>query len=95
MSYAANIHVAVYQVLDDVLRASVAPPGAKAEIHSIIDDLRSASASREMILMAEAISLRLHQVECALGRGDQTSALDARRELKNIAAAWLDFRIAH
>ena len=95
MSYAANVHVAVYQVLDDVLRASAAPPGAKAEIHSIIDDLRSASASREMIAMAEAISLRLHQMEWALGRGDPSSELEARRDLKGIAAAWLDFRIAN
>ena len=95
MSYAANVHVAVYKVLDAVLGASVAPPGAKGEIHSIIDDLRSASASREMIAMAEAISLRLHQMDWARGRGDQASELEARRELKGIAAAWLDFRISN
>jgi hypothetical protein len=95
MSYAANVHVAVYQVLDEVLGASVAPPGAKAEIHSIIDDLYSASASREMITMAEAISVRLHQLEWAIGRGDETSQQDARRDLKGIAAAWLDYRIAN
>src|SRR4249919_67203 len=95
MSYAANVHVAVYQVLDDVLGATVAPPGAKAEIHSIIDDLRSASASGEMIVMAEAISLRMHQLEWALGRRDKVSELEARRDLKGIAAAWLEFRIAN
>ena len=78
-----------------MLGSSVAPPGAKAEIHSIIEDLHSASVSREMIAMAEAISLRLHQMECALGRGDQASELEARRDLKGIAAAWLDFRIAN
>ena len=78
-----------------MLGRSVAPPGAKAEIHSIIDDLRFASASRELIAMAEAISLRLHQMEWALGRGDQASELEARQDLKGIAAAWLDFRIAN
>ena len=93
MSYAANVHVAVYQVLDDVLRANVAPPGAKGEIYSIIDDLRSASAPREMIVKAEAISLRIHQLESALRNGDQTSELEVRRDLKSIAAAWLNFRI--
>jgi len=95
MSYAANVHVAVYQVLDHVLGASAAPPGAKAEIHSIIDDMHAASASPEMIAMAEAISLRLHQLEWALGRADRASEEEARRDLKGIAAAWLDFRIAH
>jgi hypothetical protein len=95
MSYAANVHVAVYQVLDDVLRASAAPPGAKAEIYSIIDDLRSASASPEMIAKAEAISLRIHQLESALRKGDQTSELEVRRDLKCIAAAWLNSRIVN
>jgi hypothetical protein len=93
MSYAANVHVAVYQVLDHVLAASAAPPGAKAEIHSIIDDLRSASAAREMIVMAESISLRLHQLESALSQGDVAAAVEARRDLKGIAAAWLNFRL--
>ena len=95
MHYAANIHVAVYEVLDQVLAATAAPPGAKAEIHSIVDDLRSASASREVIAMAEAISLRLHQLESALGQDDHESAFEARRDLKSIAAAWLNFRITN
>jgi hypothetical protein len=94
MSYAANVHVAVYQVLDEVLGAGAAPPGAKAEIHSIIDDLHAVSASHELIAMAEAISVRLHQLEWALGRGDEASQQDARSDLRGIAAAWLDYRIA-
>jgi hypothetical protein len=95
MQYAADIHVAVYQVLDHVLAANAAPPGTKAEVHSIIDDLRSASAPRQLVAMAEAISLRLHQLETALGQGDHASAMEARRDLKGIAAAWLDFRITN
>lgn len=95
MSYAANVHVAVYQVLDNVIGASAPPPGARAEIHSIIDDLRAASASREMLGLAEAISLRLHQLEWSLGRGDEPSREEARRDLERIAAQWLNFRIAN
>ena len=35
MAYAPDVHVAIYQVLDEVLGAPVPPPGAKATIHSI------------------------------------------------------------
>lgn len=94
MAYASNIHVAVYQVLDQVLTTHVAPPGAKATIHSIIDDLHSASAPRYMIEQAESISLQLHHLETAVVRGNTTDASDARRELRSIAAAWLDYRIS-
>lgn len=95
MSYAANVHVAVYQVLDDVLGSSAAPPGSKAEIHSIIDDLHSASASHELIAFAEAISVRLHQLEAALRCGDRTSELHVRQNLKAIGAAWLNLRMVN
>ena len=70
MAYSSNIHVAVYQVLDQVLVADVAPPGAKATIHSVIDDLHAASAPRPMIEQAEGISLQLHYLESAVARGD-------------------------
>jgi hypothetical protein len=93
MNYAPNIHVAVYQVLDQVLTAHVAPPGAKAAIHSIIDDLHAASAPRHMIERAESISLQLHQLESAVVQGNTAGASHARQELKSIAAAWMDHRI--
>lgn len=93
MAYSSNIHVAVYQVLDQVMNASVPPPGAKATIHSIIDDLRMASAPRRMIEQAEGISLQLHQLEWAAARQDPASASSARHNLKALAAAWLDQRI--
>jgi hypothetical protein len=93
VAYASNIHVAVYQVLDQVLGCSVAPPGAKAMIHSIIDDLHSASAPRQMIVRAENISLQLHQLESAIARGSSSQACDARQALRSIAAEWLDSRI--
>ena len=95
MSYASNIHVAVYQVLDQVMTASVPPPGAKAMIHSIIDDLHAASAPRRMIASAESISLQLHHLERAAARRDTKSALSARQELRALAASWLDQRIAN
>jgi hypothetical protein len=93
MAYASNIHIAVYQVLDQVLSCSVAPPGAKATIHSIIDDLHSARAPRDMIERAESISLQLHQLESATARGSSNQACDARQALRSIAVEWLDARI--
>jgi hypothetical protein len=94
MAYASNIHVAVYQVLDQVLGAHIPPPGAKATIHSIIDDLHAASVPRYMIDQAESISLQLHHLESAVVRGDSTDASDAKQKLQTIAATWLDNRIA-
>jgi len=93
MAYSSNIHVAVYQVLDQVLVANVAPPGAKATIHSVIDDLHAASAPRRMIEQAEGISLQLHLLEASVVRGDAAQILNAREKLRSIAAAWLDARI--
>jgi hypothetical protein len=95
MAYASNIHTAVCQVLDEVLRAHVAPPGARATIHSVIDDLHAASAPRYMIEQAENISLELHQLESAVIRGDAAQASDARQMLRTIAATWLDQRITN
>ena len=93
MSYAANVHVAVYRVLDDVITSCAAPLGAKGEIYAIIDKLQSVSASRAMVTMAEGISLLIHQLETALREGNKTSELAARSGLKHTAAAWLKFRL--
>ena len=95
MSNAIGVHVAVYQVLDEVLGANVAPPGVRAAIHSIIDDLRFASAPTELVEKAEAISLQLHQLDAALGRCDTVGASAARKNLYSIASCWLDSRIKH
>ncbi|HEY1214108.1 MAG TPA: hypothetical protein VGE93_10805 [Bryobacteraceae bacterium] len=93
MTYASDIHVAVYQVLDQVMTATVPPPGATATIHSIIDDLRAASAPRTMIAQAESISIQLHRLEYAVARKDLETASCARENLVSIAAEWLDRRI--
>jgi hypothetical protein len=95
MRYAPNIHVAVYQVLDQVLATHVAPPGAKAMIHSIIDDLHAASAPRYMVEQAESISLQLHFLDSAVARGDAVQVSDVRQKLRFIAGAWLNQRICH
>ena len=95
MAYAPDIHVAVYQVLDEVIGANVAPPGATATIRSIIDDLRAASAPRYMIAQAESISIQLHHLEWAIAQSDEDRASNARQELRSIAVAWLDQRIRH
>jgi hypothetical protein len=94
MAYSCNLHVAVHQVLDDVLAADVLPPGAKATIHSIIDDLHAARASRQMIAHIEAISVQLHLLESAIARRDTASGARARAELKTIAALWLGHLVA-
>jgi hypothetical protein len=93
MTYAPNIHVAVYQVLDHLITAAVPPPGAKATVHSIIDDLRAASAPRYMIAQAEGISLELHRLESAIRCGNEPVASSARQQLKTIAGEWLNKRI--
>ena len=95
MAYAPDIHVAVYQILDQVIAANIPPPGAKATIHSIIDDLRASSAPRYMIDQAEGISIQLHHLEHAAAHCDGDRASEAREELRLIAAAWLDRQIRH
>ena len=91
MSYASNVFVAVYQVLDDVLSAQIAPPGAKATIHAIIDDLRKVAASRELVDQTEQISIELHHLEWAVARGDAAVASQARDALRSIAGSWLNY----
>src|SRR4051812_5122361 len=91
MSFSSNFFVAVYQVLDAVLTDNVAPPGAKATIHGIIDDLHKVSASRELVAQAERISVEMHHLECATARGDFLLASRAREELRSIAACWLNY----
>jgi hypothetical protein len=93
LAYAADIHVAVYQVLDEAIGANIAPAGAKATIHSIIDDLRAGSAPIYMIEQAEGISLQLHHLECAAALRDADRAANAREKLRSIAAVWIDHRI--
>ena len=93
MAYAPDVHVAIYQVLDEVLGAPVPPPGAKATIHSIIDDLRAAAAPDHMIQATEAISIQLHHLECAAASRDGARATRAREILRSIAVTWLDRRI--
>lgn len=93
MTYAPDIHVAVYQVLDQLIAAAVPPPGAKATIHSIIDDLRAGAAPKYMIAQAEGISLELHRLESAIRCANEPVAISARQELKAIAGEWLNRRI--
>lgn len=90
----ANAHVAVYQVLDEVLASTAVPPGAKGAMFSIIDHLRSSSSPVEDILRAERISVEIHKLESAL-RGSDVAAVDgARTSLKSLAVAWLDARVS-
>jgi hypothetical protein len=90
MSYASNAFVAVYQVLDDVLGGHISPPGAKATIHAIIDDLRRVAAAPELVAETEGISVQLHRLEWAMVRGDSEQALQARNSLKSTSSSWLN-----
>ena len=94
MAYASNVHVAVYQVLDQAVATRVLPPGAKATIHSVIDDLRAGSAPACMVEQAERISIALHRLDLALHAGNADQALALQGTLKHIAGEWLDRRIS-
>ena len=59
----------------------------------MIDDLHAALAPRRLIEQAEGISLQLHHLETAVARGNSALMLEAREELRSLAAAWLDHRI--
>ena len=94
MSYASNTFVAVYQVLDDTLTAPIAPPGARATIHGIIDDLRRVGAQPDLVAQTEEISVQLHRLEGAVARKDYTSASQAREALRSLARLWSDHCVA-
>lgn len=91
MSYASNMFVAVYQVLDEALTASITPPGARAIIHGIIDDLRRVAAQPQLVAQTEEISIQLHRLEWAVSRNDATSASQAREALRSIARLWANY----
>ncbi|HEV2596090.1 MAG TPA: hypothetical protein VGU01_12910 [Sphingomicrobium sp.] len=93
MAYASDLHIAVYQVLDQVMTSQVPPPGATATIHSIIDDLLAASAPEDMVRRAEEIALELHLLSMAISKRDGESASSARRNLQSLAGQWLDCQI--
>ena len=94
MAYASNLFVAVYQVLDDVLTCEVAPPGAKATIHAVIDNLRMTASPRDLVAEAERISVHMHNLEWAVARGDLEKAKQTRHALESIASSWLDYCVA-
>src|SRR6476469_10045773 len=80
MSYASNTFVAVFQVLDDTLTAPIAPPGARATIHGIIDDLRRVGAQPDLVAQTEEISVQLHRLEGAVARSIVESPLRCMSE---------------
>ena len=90
-----GVHVEVYRLLDDALGQPVPPPGWRGGIHAVIDELRRTRGAPELVAMAEAISLHLHQLEWARRNGQGEAEAEARRLLANIAAGWLQFRVLH
>jgi hypothetical protein len=75
-------------LLKDVLGGSAAPPGAKAALFSVVDELRSSRGMDEHTELAEKISIKVQQLECALQRRDQGQEKLARGALKQLARQW-------
>lgn len=89
----SSAHVTVYQVLDSVMRTKAVPPGTLGRIHSAVDALRLAAPSGEHLRQAEQISVTMHKLELALRRTDPECESAARKDLRALAAAWLQTRI--
>ncbi|MCY7279603.1 MAG: hypothetical protein LH610_01655 [Sphingomonas bacterium] len=90
-----NGHVGIYQVLDGVLSGAAVPPGAKGVMFSIIDRLRLASTPAEELRLAERVAVEIHKLQAALLGSDALSIQAARKELRSIAAAWIQVGISN
>jgi hypothetical protein len=79
----------VRQLLDDVVGGKVAPPGARAALFLLVDELRAEGGMDEKARVAEAISIEMLHLQSALQRGAEDEAEQARRELGLVAGEWL------
>ena len=83
----------VYQALDQVLADGTVRPGTPMAIYRAVDEMRATFTPKAIVLKAEAVAIEIHKLGCALQRSDPHEADCARRELKKLAAEWLDMRI--
>jgi hypothetical protein len=67
----------------------VAPPGARAALFLLVDELRAEGGMDEKARVAEAISIEMLHLQSALQRGAEDEAEQARRELGLVAGEWL------
>jgi len=80
----------VSELLKDVLDGLMAPPGAKGALFFMVDELRATQGMDGQAQIAEQISIRVQQLECALQRGDRNQATLARDALEELAGQWSD-----
>ena len=80
---------ALYDLLEQVLRAQPVPPGAKGLLYRVVDQLRASPAPEDQLRTAEGISLQLHRLDAALLSKDAAAAGLIRNELKASAASWV------
>jgi hypothetical protein len=82
-------YLSVYHLLDIVCFSPRVPLGSAARIHHAIDRLRAIDAPRDDIRAAERMSVAIHRLERALAVGDEAEAEQARAELQQLGAKWL------
>ena len=83
-----SANAVVYQVLDDIIGTKCVPPGARAALFEIVDELRWRGPT------AEAEVARSREVAHRLRRGDVPAADASREQLKTHAAEWINMRIS-
>ena len=89
----SDAHAIVYQVLDEVIVHRCVPTGARAAIFTVVDELRAATPDGDQARRAERISIQMHKLEWALRDGDNAAVDTAHKQLKSLAAEWIDSRI--
>ena len=82
-------YLSVYHLLDLVCFSERVPLGSSARIGTAIDRLRTIRAPVNDIRTAEGISVAIHKLERALAVGADEDAEEARVELQQLGARWL------
>jgi hypothetical protein len=84
----------VYQALDQVLADNVVTSGTPRAIFAAVDSLRSSRAPTEQVRHAEDISVQIHRLQNALQQSNGQQVKLALKDLKKMAAQWLEMRIS-
>ena len=90
----SDAHALVYQALDQVLADKVVTAGTPRAIFAAVDALRSSRAPAQQVRTAEDISVQIHRLQSALQQSNGQQVKVALKDLKKMAAQWLDMRIA-
>lgn len=86
----SNAYQTMYEVLDEACVTRWPPAGSRAALHGVIDGLRSISAPRAHIDLAERVAVAFNRLECALRNHDERAEGAVRAELREAGAEWLD-----